>query len=684
MSTIILDKKTNLYITNELNNIKEHQINWYLRLNENRKNIDFYDLIKYEKYHREIKKYTEEELDELLIQMGNLSKIKTYTQSQILFLGNRYCRDDELPIEMYALTALVIVSKEPKKTRINKLLEVFEAIYLGYISLATPILLNARFSLSEKTSISSCYISNVEDNLDSFADSINKTMKVLTYGGGMGLCVSEIRAKGSTLRGLKGKAKGVKKSFLTIISNVARSIDQGGLRPGNVTVAIGIDHMDCMDVINARREYGSDVSSIEDNISNLFPQIILNSLFMTRCKEKKEWYLFDPYECNNLGINLNRVYGDVYKAKYEYLENLAKEGKIRSIKYDNAMDLMKNIILSYIQTGFPYIYYKDNANKYNILNDNAINLCGNLCMESFTPIEELTHVCSLSSVNIYKANTEEKRVYYSKLTCRILNNLISIFNKNNPLFSVMIHNDKTKAIGIGIMGLADYYAERNILYSSSAAKEEASKIMEDIAYGAVLGSVELAKEYPTKVFQDFNKSSWNDGKMFSKDLEWFKNNSYNYERWEKIKNEISLYKIYNGYLLSIAPNTSTANVIGVSPSWFPRMNTTLQYKSTVGSVLIHPPIDEELWDNYEFDQDIDQNHKIDVALSLQKWTDQGVSFELVFSLRPGAYDKKLPSKLFEWFVNGWEKGLKTFYYGTSKVEIESKTCSLDNCESCSG
>ena len=144
------------------------------------------------------------------------------------------------------------------------------------------------------------------------------------------------------------------------------------------------------------------------------------------------------------------------------------------------------------------------------------------------------------------------------------------------------------------------------------------------------------------------------------------------------------FKIFNCYLLSIAPNTSTANVLGVTPSWFPRMNTTLQYKSTVGSAFIYPPTTKDKCINYEFDQDIDQNHKIDIAVELQKWTDQGVSFEMVFSLKEGAYDKKLPPKIFEWFVNCWEKGLKSIYYGTSKVEIKSTTCSIDNCESCSG
>ena len=690
MSSLLTSPQKNTvkseYINTEINNIKKYYPDWLGRIG-NRKS--FYDLIKNERYNPLIKSYSSAEIENFILYINEVSLNKNYTKSQLLFLKNRYARYEELPVEVYALTAMVICSGESKRTRMNKLLEVFEATYLGYISLATPILLNARFVLSDKTSISSCFISNAEDNIESFGRTINDTMQVLTHAGGMGICVDEIRAKGSDLRGLKGKAKGVKNSLLTIINSVANSIDQGGLRKGNVTVAIGIHHKDCLDVINARREFGSEIEDARTNISDLFPQIIVSDLFMERCESKDGWYTFDPYETNRFGINLNKVYGEEYRQQYLNLEELAKQGKISFNYYDNARDLMKSIILSYIETGFPYLFYKDNANKYNIIEeDGYVVLCGNLCMESFTQTKHTTHVCTLSSVNVFLANTKDKRVKYAKLACRILNNLVLLFNNKNPLQTVRMHNDFIRPIGVGILGYHDFLVDLGYKYSDSQAKVLAGQVMEDIAYGALSESVTLAKLMPTKVFKDFENSTWSKGLIFSKPLSWYRENSYDYERWEIIKEEISVNKLFNGYLISIAPTTSSANLTGVTQSWFPRMNIEIEYKSLVGSVTIYPPTKRELWQFYELDYKIDQNHKIQIAKKLQDWTDQGVSFELTFSLEEGAYDKKLPPKIYEWFVNAWKEGIKAFYYGTSKVASTSSektiSCSLDKCESCSG
>lgn len=631
-------------------------------------------------YNKNCFVYTVGELLELVAYMEDLSKEVTYNTAQLTYYKNRYCKPHELICECYLLTALTIGSVESNSKRLSKTKDILSAIYTGKLSLATPILAYSRFDYAK--SISSCFIYKIEDDLDSIMTGLHKAASISSHGGGIGVCVDSIRATGAKVREMPNVAKGIT-AWLSMLNAITDVVDQGGQRKATITVACGIHHYDVLEMIHLRRETGASLKSFRHKCVDLYPQIVIHDIYMERVLANEEWFVFDPHELRSYGIDLTECFGEDYKSQYLRAEELANEGKLELFTKYRARYLFKNIIMAQIETGFPYIYFKDKANVNNITDD-KINYCGNLCMESFTPIDtNLTHVCNLISVNVLK--TENEWVKFSRLGCNILNNLIYIFN-STLTSEARTHNDFVKAIGIGVMGLSDLLAKNNKSYKQNDTLDYVENIIEDIAYGAIKESNLYARNYPIRKFKDYNVSSWSKGYIMGKPLDWFLSNSYQPSRWVSLRDAIKQYGITNGYLLSIAPNTSTANVIGVSPSWKPRLNLELQYKSLVGTTPIKPPIDKEYWNNYDLDIVLDQEFKIKLLSRMQKWVDQGISFEMVVNLEPQVYDKPVPTKLYDWIVSSWKHGLKSIYYITSKVPSTDNldaSCPVD-CVSCSG
>ncbi len=647
---------------------------------------NFKILARNKKYYNEFvtESFTDEQL-EILEEEINNADLSHLPESRKNMMKLRYSIvDDEVqetPQETIMLTAMALSKSEAKSQRLNFCLDIFRAVWERKISLATPILSNAR-RVSTSISTASCFILLVEDNLDSILNSVYNAGKISSFGGGLGICLDQIRSKGSKVRE-DGIHDGVC-AFGSLFNSIAEIINQGGKRKGSFTIALGIHHNDIEDIINLRSEFNTSLGNYRTKCSDLYNQVIIHDEFMRRVVSGEDWYTYDPKELADHGINLTKAYGEKYERLLAKAEQLYFSGELKRVKVYDPKELLKQIFKNQVETGFPYIFWKDTANRGNVTATDDLQSfipCGNLCMESFTPMNQyLAHTCNLSSVN---ATTEldGDLEYYTKLCVKILNGVIHNFSEN--LINLAIdHNKLYRSIGIGIIGLADYFASINVKYSDKEAVEIASDITERMAISAAQESILYAKRYPCRQ-HSHPDSSWKHGKIYNKDLSWFIENSQYPEEWKIIADDVTTHGIANSYLLAIAPNTSTGALLEVSPSWFPRYNITYQYKWHQDSVELNPPISSEFWDNYELDMGLDQSYKVAIVAAMSKWIDQGVSFELCLDLNK-EYDKPIPQKLYDWFMESWRSGVKSWYYLTTKPLLTCDIQNLDSCSSCSG
>ena len=311
-------------------------------------------------------------------------------------------------------------------------------------------------------------------------------------------------------------------------------------------------------------------------------------------------------------------------------------------------------------------------------------LTGN-CVESFTPFDHyLIHVCNLVSLNLHNIERDSLG-YYAGLAVQMLNAVVELTN-DNLLPGAQAHNRMYRAIGIGVMGLSDLFVREGIHWREDRAAEVAGEIMEDIAYHALKMSIQMGSTHPARCFQDPN-STWQDGLIYGKPLEWYQRNSKDPLRWETLHEKLKTIKPMNCYLVSVAPNTSTARLWGVSASWLPRWQIEYQYIWNDTAIPIRPPIDDDRKWFYTIDKTLDQSHKIKVAAAMQKWIDQGISLELAVNLNPGVYDRIPTTKLWQWWRETWEAGLKSIYY-ISNVAVytdhsdDDADAQTQGCESC--
>ena len=285
------------------------------------------------------------------------------------------------------------------------------------------------------------------------------------------------------------------------------------------------------------------------------------------------------------------------------------------------------------------------------------------------------HTCNLNSINLANINNIEELQEVCVTAVRLLDNAIDFTDV--PIKEGEIHNNIYRTIGVGSMGLSDYLAKRNIPYVQS--KEHVEELFENIAYYTINASISLAKErgkYPM-----YESSDWSKGLILSRDREWFKNNTKDPERWMKTFNRLKKYGIRNSQLHMIAPNTSSSLVQGCSASVLPIFSKFYVDKNSKGAVPIMPPyIKEKFWHYQEF-KNIPQKIVVDVVSSIQKWTDTGISMELIFNLN---LDEVNARYMFETLISAWENDMKTIYYIRSIQKNSSDVSEKEECISCAG
>lgn len=612
--------------------------------------------------------YTKQEI-ELISKEINPDYDYDFDYAGMNLLSSRYlikCHNKtfELPQEMFMSIALLLAVPEKKEDRIEIAKKFYHAIASRKISLATPIVLNLR---KPKGNLSSCFIGAMDDNLDSIYYTLDQLAQISKNAGGCGVNISRVRGSGSYIRGVKGASSGVM-PWVKLINDTGTAVNQQGARAGAITVALDIWHIDIEDFLHCQTENGD----LRKKAFDIFPQIVIPDLFMERVENNQSWHLFDPNEVKlKFGIDLAELYGPEFNDKYVFLEEQSLDFK-KEIK---AKELFKTFLKIVVETGMPYVTFKDainatNPNKHSGMIGNA-----NLCTESFsnfkpslitkkelkdqdTIIKEIKagelHTCNLVSLNlsIVEDSEIEELTHYC---VRILDNTIDI--SSAPVPEANKHNNEYRILGVGSMGLADWLAKRKLTYANSAS--QVSALYERIGYAGVKASIELAQE--RGVYPKYEGSEWSKGIVFGKDKEWFNSNDtfLGKDKWNDLIELLKESGIRNGGIFAIAPNTSTSLLMGSTASILPVFSKFFIDKASNGSVPVCPPFlsSDTFW-YYQENKNIDQQIIIETVSQIQKWTDQGISMELYLNLNSGIRAKDI----YNLYMSAWKKQCKTVYY----------------------
>lgn len=636
-------------------------------------------------YDSRLQEYTEEEINELekaidisRDMLYDYAGANMFTNRYLLkFKGNIY----ELPQEVFMCIAMLLAINEEDRVAVAK--KFYNALSLKKISLATPILANLRIP---KGNLSSCFITAMDDNIESIFYNIDTIAKISKSGGGVGLNISRIRAKDSMVNGYYNASGGVV-PWVKIVNDTAVAVNQQGRRAGAVTAALDSWHLDIELFLELQTENGDQRGKAYD----IYPQVVLSDLFMKRVEDNLEWTLVDPYEVRKkYGVELCELYGEKFEEIYDKLE---KDDSLKLKKVIKARELFKEIMKVQIETGMPYIFFKDRANLMNHNSHKGMIGNGNLCMESFSNFspsknfaEETAegngirtvklgevHTCNLVSLNMAEIMREELESIVDTAV-RMLDNTIDL--TKTPTKESDKHNMQYRTIGVGTMGLADYLAREFMIYDESM--NDIDELFEEIALYSIKSSALLAKdrgEYPM-----FKGSMWDRGLFFQQDKEWYIKNSKYADKWSEVFELVKKYGMRNGELTAIAPNTSTSLLMGATASVNPTFSRFYIEKNQKGALpRVVKYLKDRAWFYPEF-KNVNPQTYVKIMSRIGKWTTQGVSMELIFDL-----NKDIRAKdIYDTLMTAWKNGCKSVYYIRTIQKNTNIMNEKEECESCSG
>lgn len=460
---------------------------------------------------------------------------------------------------------------------LEKIKETYHLMSLKYFTHATPTLYNAG---TPHPQLSSCYLISMEnDSIEGIYNTLKECALISKWAGGIGLHIHNVRASGSDIRGTNGKSNGIV-PMLRVFNNTAKYVDQGGgKRNGSFAIYLEPWHADIELFLQMRKNHGEEELKARD----LFYGLWIPDLFMERVKmEDGKWTLFCPDECPGL----SDVYGDEFKELYIKYELTGKGRKTM-----NARDLWFQILDSQMETGTPYLLYKDTCNiKSNQKNIGTIK-SSNLCCEivQYSDPKE-TAVCNLASIAlpsfVINANTNNPMIDYKKLhevTKVITYNLNRIIDINfYPTPKTEVSNKKHRPIGIGVQGLADLFMLMNVSFISDEAKKININIFETIYHAALECSCELAKQYGC--YETFDGSPASKG-LLQFDLWNQKVNDDRYD-WSKLKKDIQTYGLRNSLLLAPMPTASTSQILGFNECIEPITSNIYSRRTIAGEFIL--------------------------------------------------------------------------------------------------
>lgn len=614
--------------------------------------------------------YSDDDLDDLATAV-KLNRDLDYSYASLITAKKKYLGKYELNQHMHMVNAMRFGQYEPAETRIKFVKEVYNALSQRKISLATPFLSNLR----KGGNVASCFIIAVEDDLGSIFDNVKRVSKISKNGGGLGIFLGYLRAKGDEVNGYENAA-GTVVQWIKIFNDTLVAVNQGGKRAGAGTIALPIWHNDILDFLDMQTEHGD----LRMKAYDVFPQVTIPDIFMERDRNKQPWVTFSPFEVKKkLGIDVRGLHGAAFTEAYLKIEKAAEEGKLKvTRKIENARDLMKIIMRTQFETGLPYIAFTDTINEYNPNKGDTDNVgipCVNLCTESFSNVmpDQLGHVCNLASIVLGNIKNMQELGKISALTCKILDYGISLTNAPDSITSD--HNNRYRTIGIGLQGLHDHLARE---YMNFRDLEYIKEIAECVEYHAALQSVELAQRFGT--FTAYDKSEWKNGNRVA---QFAKHASGKYD-WAFLQSEIDKYGIRNSQLTSPAPNTSTSIYMDSSASVLPVYDAFFSEDNKNGKLVVAAKFlrDNPLGYGKTFPKHT-ATEIIDVVSELQKFIDTGCSMELIFDQRKETFNAK---ELYDAIHYAHQKGIKAIYY----IRTIKKNATIDerpqeaDCVSCAG
>ncbi|RXS92026.1 ribonucleoside-diphosphate reductase subunit alpha [Geobacillus sp. PK12] len=629
-----------------------------------------------------LERYTKEEVDAIGAFLDP-EKDKLFTYIGLRTLADRYLARDyerrlyELPQERFLVIAMTLMANEPQKQRLALVKEAYWALSNLYMTVATPTLANAGKSYGQ---LSSCFVDTVDDSLQGIYDSNTDIANLSKSGGGIGVYLGKIRSRGSDIKGFKGVSSGVI-PWMKQLNNTAVSVDQLGQRKGAISVYLDVWHKDIFAFLDARLNNGDERLRTHD----LFTGVCIPDLFMEQVEQRGDWYLFDPHEVRKvMGFSLEDFY-DEEKGRGSFREKYwrcVNEPRLSKEKVP-AIDVMKSIMRSQLESGTPFMFYRDEVNRQNPNRHLGMIYCSNLCTEiaqnqsptvtkrqyvkdGMIIIEKIPGdfvVCNLSSINLARAVTDGVLARLIPIQMRMLDNVIDL--NNIPVLQAGLTNEKYRAVGLGTFGWHHLLALKGIRWESEEAVRYADELYETIAYLAIQASMELAKEkgsYPA-----FPGSDWQTGAYFERRGY----ESHGELDWDRLKQDVARYGMRNGYVMAVAPNASTSIIAGSTASIDPIfLKVYAEEKKDYKIPVTVPDLNEQTTWYYKSAYHIDQRWSIKQNAARQRHIDQAISFNFY------VVNTIKAKELLDLHLTAWKSGLKTTYY------VRSTSGTIDECDSC--
>ena len=593
----------------------------------------------------------------------------------------------ERPQQMYMRIAIGIHMDD-----IENILKTYEYISQHYYTHASPTMFNAGTRMSN---LSSCFLMGSHDSIDGIYKTITDCARISKLGGGIGVHISNIRAKGSVIRGTNGTSDGIV-PMVRVYNATALYVDQSSRRKGSFAMYIEPWHADIMDFLDLKKNQGHEDLRARD----LFYALWTPDLFMKQVECDGDWYLMCPDECPGL----TDAYGDAFDELYwKYVSESRYRAKVK------AQEVWRKVLDAQMETGTPYIGYKDSVNKKcnqkNLGTIKSSNLCSEISLYSDESEYAVCNLCSIALPKFVESTDQfnfKKLFEVAKYTTIPMNKVID--NNYYPTVETRTSNMKHRPLGIGVQGLADVYIKMKIPFESEEARKLNNAIFETLYFGVLSGSVELAKAHGP--YASYSGSPFSEGKFQFDLVKEFEGDSIELSGlwdWERLRADLKMYGIRNSMLTALMPTASTAQIMGNSEAFEPIdscifkrrvlsgeyivVNKYLisdltqlgiwskQMKDTIiannGSIQDIPGIPEEIKSVYKTVWEISMKSVILQCRDRGNFVDQMQSMNL-FMASPNY--KKLTSMHFYAFKNNLKTGM---YYLRSKASASAGKFSVD-------
>ena len=575
-------------------------------------------------------------------------------------------------------------------TDLESVIETYDLMSKKFFTHATPTLFNAG---TPKPQMSSCFLLTMkDDSIDGIYDTLKQTAKISQSAGGIGLSIHNVRATGSYIRGTNGTSNGIV-PMLRVFNDTARYVDQGGgKRKGSFAIYLETWHADIFEFLDLKKNTGKEEMRARD----LFFAMWTSDLFMNRVQEDTYWTLMCPNECPGLCD----VYGDEFETLYTLYET---QGKGR--KTIRARELWEKILESQIETGTPYMLYKDAANRKSNQKNLGTIRSSNLCTEimEYTSPDEIA-VCNLASISLpmFVENGEFNHELLYQVTKRVTRNLNKVIDRNYyPVKEAENSNLRHRPVGLGVQGLADAFILLRMPFTSDEAKKLNQEIFETLYFAAVTSSMEEAKiDGP---YSSYKGSPISEGE--------FQHNLWNIKDeelsgrwdWNALRKEVKKHGVRNSLLVAPMPTASTSQILGNNEAFEPYTSNIYTRRVLSGEFivvnkhLLEDLVKQGLWtenlkqqlmrnngsvQDLDIPQDLKELYKTVWEMSMKDIIDmsrhRGYFIDQSQSLNLFMQDANY-AKLTSMHFYAWQSGLKTgMYYLRTKAAVDAIKFTLNN------